>query len=303
MTDFSAIHSQPGLVKTIFISKLKLGGLVESSRLFKQNQLPDAFHFIRLLGTIHHSLGTNKYTTHINWSSGKHKGLDRVFPLTNFPQPLPDIFSFTYSFPFFFGIIISANSSTRRNPARNQRRVFGTFSSNSHEPLWEQRTLSLISFTEDTALLCSAGAELQTEKAKKRRLFSSVHILQSGHEKCGLVSLLVRTDDTHYMASPSLCCYEMAGQKDRRWLAAETQCSLWQNTFYPPVDLQLVNIISHFQRNVMKYGWNAWELCCIYSQISVQAEYFTVWRSLKVHSCCLQITVELEQITSVSLQK
>lgn len=102
MTDFSAIHSQPGLVKTVFISKLKLGGLVESSRLFKQNQLPDAFHFIRLLGTIHHSLGTNKYTTHINWSSGKHKGLDRVFPLTNFPQPLPDVFSFTCSFPLFF---------------------------------------------------------------------------------------------------------------------------------------------------------------------------------------------------------
>ena len=61
------------------------------------------------------------------------------------------------------------------------------------------------------ALLCSVGAELQTEKTRSHRSFSSGHFLQSRHEKCGLVSLLVQRDDAHYVASPSLCCYEMAG--------------------------------------------------------------------------------------------
>lgn len=78
------------------------------------------------------------------------------------------------------------------------------------------------------ALLCSAGAELQTEqmktigafKARRHQSFSSVHILHSGHEKCGLVSLLVRRDDTRYMALPSLCCYEMAGAEGRQVISS-----------------------------------------------------------------------------------
>lgn len=132
-----------------------------------------------------------------------------MFSLTNFAQTLPDLFSFTDLFPFFFVIIISANSSTRRSPARNQRRVFGT-SSNSHKPLWEQRTLSLISFTEDT-WPCSALLELNC-KQKRQEGTDRFHLfIFYRHEKCGLVSLLVQRDDTRYMASPSLCCYVMAG--------------------------------------------------------------------------------------------
>lgn len=60
-------------------------------------------------------------------------------------------------------------------------------------------------------LLCSDGAEQQTEKVIGCQLFSSVHILKNGHKKCELVRSLVRRDDVCYMALLLLCCYEMAG--------------------------------------------------------------------------------------------
>lgn len=56
----------------------------------------------------------------------------------------------------------------------------------------------MVTFMKDTLTLRSfAGAELQKEEARTCQSISSVHILQSRHEKHGVLSLLVQSDVEH----------------------------------------------------------------------------------------------------------
>lgn len=126
--------------------------------------------------------------------------------------------------------------------------------SKSHQSLWARRTLSLMSITKDT--LTPAGLCWSWTVNTKGKTAWIIFICSCFTEQIWKMWCMkaISAEAPHMWHGFTVTSVAMRwqGQDGWRWLAAEPQHSLLQNSFWPPVNLWLVNKIGHFHRNVMK---------------------------------------------------